>query len=97
MDNQIYLKNVVTLTLNPLKCNGCGICVIVCPHRVFILENKKAYISNKDKCMECGACAINCKENAIFVQRGVGCAAAVINSKIKKTELACGCTSTQCN
>lgn len=93
----MYLKDVVTLTLNPLKCTGCGMCVIVCPHRVFQLENKKAYITNKDSCMECGACAMNCEQDAIFVQRGVGCATAVINSRINKTEPTCGCSSAKCS
>lgn len=93
----MYLKDVVTLALDPLLCNGCGMCVTVCPHRVFQLVNKKAAITNKDKCMECGACSVNCGQNAITVNSGVGCAAALINSRIKKTEPACGCGSAQCN
>ena len=97
MDSQIYLKNVVSLTYNPLKCTGCGMCIIVCPHRVFQLKDKKALIVNKDHCMECGACAINCEEEAITVNKGVGCASAVLSSQIKKTEPACGCSNAKCN
>ena len=93
MDNQLYIKDVVTLQYDPSKCTGCGMCVAVCPHRVFQLQDKKAYITNKNKCMECGACELNCKDNAIRVHKGVGCATAVINSMIRKSEPTCGCGS----
>ena len=91
-----YLKNVSTLKLDQQKCTGCRMCTIVCPHAVFIIENKKAKIGDLDMCMECGACAMNCKDEAITVNKGVGCATAVINSYVKKTEPTCGC-NTCCN
>jgi ferredoxin len=34
-----YLPNVVTLELDVDTCNGCGVCVEVCPHEVFIIES----------------------------------------------------------
>jgi len=89
-----YLKNVSTLELEQSKCTGCRMCVNVCPHAVFMMEDKKAKIVNKDACMECGACALNCADEAIFVQSGVGCAAAVIQGAIKGTEPCCDCGNT---
>lgn len=86
-----YLKNVATLQLNQDKCTGCSMCVIVCPHNVFELKNKKSHIVNKDLCMECGACAKNCPDEAITVQSGVGCAAGIIMGFINGTEPTCGC------
>ncbi|MDF2531640.1 MAG: ferredoxin [Clostridia bacterium] len=74
-----YIRNVTTLKLNKDKCKGCGLCIAVCPHRVFTMENGKADIVDKDHCMECGACALNCPFTAIFVEVGVGCAIAIIN------------------
>jgi NAD-dependent dihydropyrimidine dehydrogenase PreA subunit len=82
MNRLVYLKDVVTLELNPEKCNGCGMCVKVCPHEVFSLKGGKAHIVNRDYCMECGACSLNCPMQAIFVKSGVGCAA----------EPSCGCS-----
>lgn len=76
-----YLKNVVTLSLDPARCRGCGLCVEVCPHQVFHLEEKRAVIRDRDACMECGACARNCAHGAIRVRAGVGCAAAILNAK----------------
>lgn len=67
-----YLKNVVTLKLNTDKCIGCEMCVTVCPHNVFSINESKAKIQNKDLCIECGACATNCPSKAIEVKSGVG-------------------------
>ena len=92
MNNMIYIKNITTLELNREKCTGCMMCVNVCPHDVFGYANKKSFIKNKDRCMECSACAMNCPENAINVKSGVGCASAIINGMIKKTEPVCSCS-----
>ncbi|MCP4631747.1 MAG: ferredoxin [candidate division Zixibacteria bacterium] len=90
-----YLKNVTTLKLDIAKCTGCKMCSIVCPHDVFVIESKKAFIENKDACMECGACAMNCPEEALSVKPGVGCAAGVLQGWLKGTEPTCDCTSTE--
>ncbi len=102
-----YLANVVTLDLDEKVCNGCGMCVTVCPHRVFEItdraariygddscldcgacdgteaclfetSSRRAAIIDRDVCIECGACALNCPVDAIRVQTGTGCAAAVL-------------------
>lgn len=91
MSDLIYLKDVVTLDLDPEKCTGCGMCLIVCPHRVFRMYNGCAEITNRDACMECGACARNCPSEAVSVQTGVGCAAAVINASLGRSGDACCC------
>jgi NAD-dependent dihydropyrimidine dehydrogenase PreA subunit len=90
-----YLKNVTTLALDREKCSGCGLCLIVCPHSVFELENGKALVIDHDLCMECSACAMNCPESAIMVQSGVGCAAAVINSLFGSNITGCDCSINQ--
>ena len=86
-----YLKNVATLRLDQEKCTGCRMCIIVCPQQVFEMNTKKAMITDRDACMECGACARNCPAGAITVKTGVGCATAVINSKLNRTDAACCC------
>ncbi len=99
-----YLEEVVTLEFDPALCNGCGMCVIVCPHAVFTMSNGEraaavsaltrsvAVLEDRGACMECGACAINCKPGAIEVRSGVGCASGVIAGLIKGTEPTCGCS-----
>jgi len=92
-----YLANVTTLVLNTDKCTGCGMCRIVCPHRVFDIKNGKALITDKDKCMECGACLKNCLEEAIYVRPGVGCAWAIMMSKFRKNkQISCDCGDGEC-
>lgn len=86
-----YLHNVVSLELDVDRCNGCKMCVIVCPHAVFVVEYRKAVIVDKDSCMECGACALNCAEEALTVDAGVGCAAGIIQGAIRGTEPTCDC------
>ncbi len=97
MGNLAYLKNVVTLKLDESKCTGCGMCLDVCPHEVFQMNSKHAAIQNRDACMECGACSLNCPTNAISVQSGVGCAAAVINSLLGREGGECCCSIEPCN
>lgn len=73
-----HLKNVTTLTYEPGKCAGCGLCAVVCPHGVFEMNGRAAAVMDRDRCMECGACARNCAFGAIAVRAGVGCASAVL-------------------
>ena len=87
-----YLPGVISLRLDQEKCLGCGMCAVVCPHRVFRIENKKARIVDRDACMECGACALNCTSDAISVQTGAGCVTAIIIGAIKGTEPSCDCS-----
>ena len=77
-----YLDDVVTLQLDVDVCNGCGMCVTVCPHTVFSIKDKKAIIADRNTCIECGACAINCPVNAIKVQTGAGCAAGILGAAL---------------
>jgi len=91
MENPVYLKNVVTLQLDENKCTGCGMCLEVCPHAVFKMNSSHAVIQNRDACMECGACSRNCPFDAISVEAGVGCAAAVINSLLGRNGGECCC------
>lgn len=91
MDRLIYLKDVVTLDLDKEKCVGCGMCLLVCPHEVFLQDNGSVGIQNRDACMECGACAKNCAPGAIRVNSGVGCAAAVINAALGRKNASCCC------
>lgn len=86
-----YLAQVATLQLDAERCTGCGLCRTVCPHGVFRLAGGKAEVTDPDLCMECGACANNCASGAIEVEKGVGCAAALINSMITGGEPTCGC------
>ena len=86
-----YLEN--TLVYNPELCNGCGLCVDVCPHAVFEMNGRKAQLVRPQACMECGACQLNCVTAAIAVESGVGCASAMIRAALTgQREASCGCS-----
>lgn len=86
-----YIRNVARLTLCTEQCTGCGMCLNVCPHAVFSMNNGKAEIIDKDSCMECGACWMNCAFGAIEVVSGTGCALAIMNGKRTGGEPNCDC------
>jgi ferredoxin len=96
MEGFIYLSNVVTLQLDEGKCTGCGMCLEVCPHSVLEMNWAHVRIRNRDACMECGACSRNCPFEAISVQPGVGCAAAIINSMLGRKGRDC-CSIDDCS
>jgi ferredoxin len=87
-----YLTNVTTLQYFEEKCTGCARCVEVCPRGVFMMQDKRAAVTDRDLCMECGACARNCEFGAITVNAGVGCAAAIINSMVSGGPPSCDCS-----
>lgn len=94
MNSFKYLGNVVSLTYNKEKCNGCGMCIKVCPHAVFKINDRKAELVRRDYCMECGACALNCEQQAIKVTSGIGCGCAtgIIEGFFNGNETECGCS-----
>jgi len=87
-----YLKNN-TLRFDIDKCIGCGTCIEVCPHGVFEKNGRKVEAAHTEYCMECGACRKNCPVEAINVDAGVGCAAAVISGVLSGTAPSCGCSA----
>ena len=91
MAHMIYLRDVVTLDMEQEQCVGCGMCLLVCPHAVFAMDNGTAVIQNRDACIECGACSVNCPAEAISVRAGVGCATAVINTALGRKSDSCCC------
>ena len=88
-----YLENAITLTFDGTRCNGCALCTQVCPHAVFVMENKRAVLADRGACMECGACARNCEMGAITVRAGVGCAAGVLTGLVTGGPPDCGCST----
>lgn len=93
MKDLVYLKNVVSLSVDTNICTGCGLCLAVCPHGVLAMNERHVQIRNRDACMECGACRRNCPVGAVSVEAGVGCAAAVISGMLNWQNNPCSCSA----
>ncbi|MGB4089142.1 MAG: NADH-quinone oxidoreductase subunit NuoF [Smithellaceae bacterium] len=61
-------KALVTYSIDPEKCTGCGLCVKVCPTQATSGEKKKPHKIDNEKCTRCGACIESCKFDAITVK-----------------------------
>lgn len=85
-----------TLIYDPALCIGCGMCSTVCPHGVFAPNGRVAQLVRAGDCIECGACQRNCPTDAIRVDVGVGCAAALMWAALTGREASCGPTSSGC-
>jgi Pyruvate/2-oxoacid:ferredoxin oxidoreductase delta subunit len=81
MMQDAYATN--TLEYDESKCSGCGMCSVVCPHRVFAQSGRVAEMQHYERCMECGACSLNCPAGAIEVESGVGCASALMLAALR--------------
>lgn len=87
----VRVSAINTLAFDATACIHCGMCSAVCPHGVFMLEDHRMRIARADACMECGACMRNCPVSALYVDSGVGCAAAMIHAALSgKAEASCG-------
>lgn len=85
-----YIEDAITLALDESLCNGCGLCVAVCPRAVFAMRDRRAALIDRGACLECGACALNCEPGAIKVDSNVGCASAMImGALLRGKETAC--------
>ncbi len=54
-----------TLTIDPVKCRGCTLCVRKCPVDAISGERKQPHVIDTSLCIKCGACIEACKFNAI--------------------------------
>jgi NAD-dependent dihydropyrimidine dehydrogenase PreA subunit len=51
--------------IDPKKCDGCNLCVQVCPNHVLELRNKIAVVAHPQKCDYSGFCEQICPHQAI--------------------------------
>jgi len=63
-----FCKGLISLSIDPEKCTGCGACLKVCPVEAIVGEKKKPHQLDEDKCIKCRACYEACKFEAIAIQ-----------------------------
>jgi NADH:ubiquinone oxidoreductase subunit F (NADH-binding)/(2Fe-2S) ferredoxin len=60
-------KELITYTIDPVICNGCGACVNQCSGQAILGEKKKLHTIEQARCTKCGACLEACKFDAVLV------------------------------
>ncbi|HYG99546.1 MAG TPA: NADH-quinone oxidoreductase subunit NuoF [Terriglobales bacterium] len=60
-------RELITFTIDPQVCNGCGACVQVCAGKAILGEKKKPHTIDAAHCTKCGACLETCKFDAVLV------------------------------
>ena len=62
------MHNEISTIIDHSLCNGCGLCISVCPSQTISLKKGKAYVTGIHS-MECGHCAAVCPAGAIEVTK----------------------------
>ena len=65
------------VTFNDELCQGCGLCVEVCPKKIVALSkdrmNSKGFhpaaVKEQEKCIACAFCAVICPDIAITIEK----------------------------
>ncbi len=61
-------KALITFTIDPQQCVGCGACLRACPANVITGEKKEPHIISQENCIKCGLCKDVCKFDAVKVE-----------------------------
>jgi NADH-quinone oxidoreductase subunit F len=60
-------KALITYSIDPVKCTGCGTCLRNCVYQAVTGKKKQAHVINSQQCQKCGICRSECKFEAIRV------------------------------
>lgn len=60
-------KALITYSIDPEVCNGCGVCLRGCAYDAISGNKKDVHVIDTDLCKKCGICRSECKFEAILV------------------------------
>ncbi|MFH1490435.1 MAG: NADH-quinone oxidoreductase subunit NuoF [Pseudomonadota bacterium] len=60
-------KALISYSIDPEICTGCGLCARSCPQTCITGEKKEAHTIDQEACIRCGMCLDSCKFEAVKV------------------------------
>jgi NADH:ubiquinone oxidoreductase subunit F (NADH-binding)/(2Fe-2S) ferredoxin len=60
-------KSLITYSIDPDKCTGCGVCQLGCAQKAITGNKKQPHVINSLLCQKCGICHSECKFGAIRI------------------------------
>lgn len=61
-------RALISYSIDPDKCTGCGACLKACPHGAIRGEKKAPHVIDGTNCQKCGICRSECKFDSVVVQ-----------------------------
>jgi NADH-quinone oxidoreductase subunit F len=61
-------KALIEYSIDPEKCNGCGVCKRGCIYGAISGKKKEVHVINNELCQKCGICQSECKFDAVQVK-----------------------------
>ncbi|MBI4722880.1 MAG: NADH-quinone oxidoreductase subunit NuoF [Candidatus Stahlbacteria bacterium] len=61
-------KDLITYSIDPDKCTGCGLCLKQCPADAITGKLKKPHQIDDSNCIKCGVCRDSCKAKAVILK-----------------------------